>query len=79
MSTPGPMLTPGDLRSRLGMSERAFYEHQKAGDFERFELKNPIGRWRYSTVLVDKFLSGESVVKFGRGSRKARKPQQVGA
>lgn len=71
MNNDAPM-TPGELLQRLGMGYRAFYRHQKAGEFKRFELKNPIGRWRYSRVLVDKFLAGESVANFGKGSRKAR-------
>ena len=68
----GPMLTPGDLRVKLQMGWTAFFRHQKCGDFRKFELSQPIGRWRYSTALVDQFLSGQSVVAFGRGSRKAR-------
>lgn len=67
------MLTPGDLWRRLQpMSERSFYDHQAAGDFKHLELSRPVGRWRYSRVLVDQFLAGESVAKFGRGSRRAR-------
>lgn len=65
-------MTPGDLMRRLGMSQAPFYAHQKAGEFRFLEVSRPIGRFRYSRVLVDRFLAGESVVAFGRGSRKAR-------
>lgn len=65
-------MTPGDLMRRLGMTPRTFQRHQRAGDFKKFELAQPMGIYRYARPLVDKFLSGESVVAFGRGARKAR-------
>ena len=68
-----PELMSGtQLRERLGISESTFFEYVRRGEFRDLEVKRPLGRLRYSSALVDKFLSGESVVRLGRGSRKWR-------
>lgn len=63
------LMTPGDLRLRLGMSRASFHRYQKRGDFRKFEVRQPIGLLKYSRRLVDLFVDGESIVRVGRGSR----------
>jgi hypothetical protein len=60
------LLKPGDLRRRLGLSTSAFFAAQKRGEFRRFEVKPPIGCFRYSAVLVDAFLEGKTVAHYGK-------------
>jgi hypothetical protein len=39
---------------------------KKRGEFRRFEVKQPIGTFRYSAELVDRFMAGQPVSQFGR-------------
>jgi hypothetical protein len=66
-------LTPGDLMRRMDLSRTSFFALQKAGVFQHLRLTRPIGRKVYSRPLVDRFLAGQSVVAFGRGSRLGRR------
>lgn len=54
-----------DLRRELGISERTFYRLKKRGQFKVFEVARPIGQRRYSRVLVDRYLAGESPAVLG--------------
>lgn len=68
----GPeLLSPRDLIQRFGLSEQSFYSYQRRGAFKHLEVSRPIGVRRYSKVLVDRYLAGQSTVRFGRGSRTA--------
>jgi hypothetical protein len=63
-----PLLNNRELAKRLGLSEPTFYTRKKRGEFKCFEVKRPLGTFRYSAVLVDAFLAGESVSQYGRRS-----------
>lgn len=61
-----PLLNNRELAQRLAMSEPTFYRRKKRGDFKCFEVKRPLGTFRYSAALVDAFLAGLPVSQFGR-------------
>ena len=67
----GELLTATELMARLGLKKSAFYRREQAGQFKHLEVTRPIGARRYSTVLVDRFLAGESTVQLG-GRRLSR-------
>lgn len=67
------LLTPSDVREKLGLGRTAFRNYEKRGTFKFLEVTKPLGRHRYSRVLVEQYVSGERVVNFGAGRVKARR------
>jgi hypothetical protein len=51
-------LGPKEMIQVLNLGQRNFYVLQARGAFDRFLLKNPIGRKRYSGRLVERYLQG---------------------
>lgn len=66
------ILTPQDVRIRLGLGRTMFRNYEKAGRFKFLEVSKPLGHHRYSRLLVEQFVNGERVVNFGAGRLKAR-------
>lgn len=66
-------LTPKQFRERLGLSASQFRRHEKAGRFQRLTLAQPVGRQRYSTAAVERFMAGQSPVIYGAGKFMARR------
>ena len=66
--TPAPagLLNARQLCQRLNISERTYYTYKPLGRFKPFEVKRPLGRYRYSAQLVDEFLAGRPVSQFGQ-------------
>jgi hypothetical protein len=64
------LLTPGELRERIGLKWTQFCHYQKLGKYDHLKVTRPIGKRKYSRELVDKFMAGESTVKLGKGSRR---------
>jgi predicted DNA-binding transcriptional regulator AlpA len=60
------LLTPKQLRQRLGMSASTFYRHHRRGAFKHLLVKRPLGHRRFSKALVDDFVNGDSTVALGR-------------
>jgi hypothetical protein len=65
------LMTPGQLMAVLQMKYSRFCRLQRAGAFKFLEVTRPLGRARYSGRLVQQYVNGESVVKFGLGSRRS--------
>jgi hypothetical protein len=61
---------PAVLRQVLGVRRAIFYRNQKRGLYRCFEVRRPLGVNRYSGHLVDQYRRGESVARFGLGSRR---------
>jgi hypothetical protein len=65
----GELLTGADLAEIFRIKHSRFGLLQKAGAFDAFRVRAPIGRAIYSGVLVQKYLNGEEVgfvSNFGR-------------
>jgi hypothetical protein len=62
---------PTVLRQVLGLRTSVFYRNQQRGLYRCFEVQRPIGVNRYSGHLVDLYRRGESVARFGTGSRRS--------
>ena len=69
------LLNRNELAAALGISRwtLARREAEYPGYSKRFEVTQPVGQRRYSPVLVERFKAGDSIVKFGRGSRQLRR------
>ena len=67
MNVEREVLNTKELLERLGISYRTFYRHRR--QLQHLEVKRPIGQRRYSRVLVEQFVAGESTVQFGRSRR----------
>ena len=63
------LLGPSDLMRIFGVKRARFYALQKAGKFRHLEVQRPFGTRRYSRVLVERFVAGESTSQFGRRRR----------
>src|SRR5262245_20601868 len=68
----GEILTLAELNLVAGggsprWSERQLYRLLKRREFRAFEVKRPMGKYRYSRALVLQFLGGDSAVQFRRG------------
>lgn len=59
------LLNGGELQAVLGVSARTFYRLKKQGRMKMFEVARPLGQRRYSSVLVRRYLNGESMSQFG--------------
>jgi hypothetical protein len=65
------VMAPRVLRQVLGVRPALFYRNQKRGLYRFLEVQRPIGVNRYSGYLVDLYRRGESVARFGIGSRRS--------
>jgi hypothetical protein len=67
----GELLADPDLAAVFGFKHAQFYKQKKAGQFDQFLAKPPIGRQRYSGVLLYRYLCGNPVYEptFGRKRR----------
>lgn len=54
------------LAQRLGISKATYTRRKRLGQFKPFEVKRPLGRYRYSAMLVDAYLAGHPVSSYGR-------------
>lgn len=63
------LLNGKGLARKLEISDSTYQRRRRLGEFKRFEVAHPIGDRRYSVVLVDRFLAGQSLVGIGAGSR----------
>jgi hypothetical protein len=57
----GELLSARDLMAIFHLQPPGFYQRAKRGDFNRFLVQHPIGRRRYSGVLVARYLDGDPV------------------
>lgn len=62
------LLNAKEVAAKLGRGEAWFHKHRPTLA-PLFQIPRPIGQKRYSSVLVDRYVSGQSPTKFGRGSR----------
>lgn len=60
------VLTPGQLMQVLQLKHSRFCELQKQGAYRFLEVKRPIGRAKYSSALVKKYVNGDSPAVFIR-------------
>ena len=63
------LLTDNELRERLRCSWRTFYRLLNAKKLECFAVPRPLTPARWSRAKVESYERGESLTKFGRGSR----------
>jgi hypothetical protein len=64
-----PLLNQTELATVLGVTRDWINRHRTSPKVTQFEVKQPMGQRKYARALVEKFLAGESVVRFGKGSR----------
>lgn len=62
----GGLLDGVGLAKRLGIHIATYHRHRVKGEFKRFEVRVPVGRYRYSAHLVDEYLAGKTVSHYGR-------------
>lgn len=67
------VLTPAQVRAKLGLGHTAFRNYEKLGRWKFLEISKPYGKHRYSRVLVEQFVNGERVTNFGAGKITARR------
>lgn len=60
------LLNAREVMARLGLKRSAFYRVEAAGKLKHLLVTRPLGARRYSRVLVDRFLAGESTVQLVR-------------
>jgi hypothetical protein len=65
------LLNAKQLRERLGLPASTFFLRKKQGALRKFEVRQPMGRYRYSAELVELYLAGRSTVRIGAGARRA--------
>jgi hypothetical protein len=67
------LLNTGELAAALGKSRTVLTRLKKFDPWfvAQFEVKQPRGQRRYSRVLVQRYLAGESLVRFGSQRRSA--------
>jgi hypothetical protein len=64
-----PLLNQTELATVLGVTRDWINRHRTSPQVTQFETRQPMGQRKYARALVEKFLAGESVVRFGKGSR----------
>lgn len=64
----GSLLSRSELAAILRMSPDRFRISERLGDFARFRVKQPVGKYCYSGVLVHRHVTGDAVYvpTFGR-------------
>ncbi len=68
--TPG-LLNATELSQRLGLSRTTFYVWRSLGRLKQFETTRPYGQRKYSVLLVERYLAGQSTARIGTGARTA--------
>ena len=64
------VLRDQDLMRVLNLAPSSFYRLKALGRFKCLEVKRTLtGASRYSTKLVQRYVDGDAVATFGRGSR----------
>lgn len=77
MTTPRRLLNTNELCAALGISRKTLWRRARENSrfLSQFEVRLPLdcerAQRRFSGELVDRFLAGESVVRFGAGARRA--------
>ena len=59
------LLNASELQQRLCISEAKFRQVKRDGHLRMFEVSRPLGQRRYSRVLVERYLAGESASVLG--------------
>jgi hypothetical protein len=57
----GLLLAPADMGAIWVIGNSSFAARQAAGEFDRFKVKNPIGKHCFSGTLVWRYIQGEHV------------------
>ncbi len=65
------LLNLNELAAALGYSRS--WVSRRPEFCKRFQVRQPEGQRKYSRVLVDKYVSGESLVAIGKGARTDRR------
>jgi len=69
----GLLLGPADMGAIFRMGNSRFARGQASGEFDRFKVKHPIGKYCFSGTLVYRYIQGELIDTpiFGRKVRRA--------
>jgi len=69
LTTDHDLLTDDELCARLRCKKSKFYELLRSKQLDCFMVARPLTRARWSRAKLEQYARGESLVKFGRGSR----------